>query len=418
MINETIKIEGRKYKVVRTIGRGGEGEVYEVLRHHDRKAFVLKRFHASDDKKSARRLIDRTRFLIDQKLASSCPLLTPPLSVIEPHGGRAWCGYLCEHRAGVPLAEHLEQPTVNLAEHLILAVTLVRMIHLLHERGISHGDLHPGNVIVERDDDVLIAALIDLDNFNAPGIAPSRAWGALQYMAPEVRAACRQRQAFPPDIGADLFALTCVLHELIFLRHIASDYLADPSRFEDAMVSGAWWQDPARGAVDVQAVGGLSNLITSVNLAQLFRWGVSIDPMARPTASQWLKALLEALNTIYLCPACGYPVMADATKHSCPACRQRYPVLALVGDRSRPVVIDRPTRIVGRGEWGSPRISARHAVLRRIGPMSSIEPKGRNPTWQWHEERGWERMEQDTDHPLEEHDRIRLADVELTVTLA
>ncbi len=417
MTHDPIQVQGQQYQVQRSLGRGGEGQVFEVRCEKGTTA-ILKRFHESADRGGLERLVRRTRFLVDQQLEARCPLLTPPLVIVEPKAGRSWCGYLCRYRPGLALTQHLEQPAVNLLEHLLVAIGVVWMVHRLHDRGISHGDLHPGNVIVERVGDLLVPSLIDLDNFSAPGTEPPRAWGALQYMAPELRAAYHCGRAVAPDILADLFALTCLLHELLLLRHIASDFLADPRRFEAAMVSGTWHEDPARGEVDAQTVGGLSNLVLSANLAQLFRRGVSVDPQVRPSAQEWLKALLRAAVEVYLCPGCGYPTLVDATKRVCPCCRQPYPTLTLVSRSGRRVRIDRPALEVGRRQWESPRVSARHAVLRRIGPETWIEPCGSNGTWRWLDGSGWEPVPQGERHLLEEHDRVRMADVELTVERA
>lgn len=408
-VGTRIQVEGQAYRVTGWAGAGGEAETYQVQDPAGGK-LLLKRFHDHHDPEVSLR---RSRFLLEQQLERRCPLLTPPRRLIEPRGYRSWCGYLSCYRQGQLLAELLDEPEVDLLANLQLAVALVHGVAVLHEQGLSHGDIHPRNVIIERRGTVMVPYWIDLDNFNAEGVEPSRAWGALEYVAPEVRAAMAANRPHPPAIGADRFSLSCLLHELLLRRHVAAGHDQSPEAFHRAMSSGRWLQDPARGPIDQARLGGLSNQVLSAKLCELMRRGLSCDIQTRPSADAWRAALLEAADQLFLCPACGYPNLIDPSKHRCPACRAGYPVLALRLPGGGRLLIQEAAVVVGRAQVPSPHVSAQHAVLRRLGPETWIEPRGRNGTWRRAPGGGWVRLAQARPCLLEAGDVLRLADVEL-----
>jgi serine/threonine protein kinase len=424
----TIRSDGHAYQVVRSVGVGGEGEAYEVVDSEFWGRYLLKKFHEHHD---AARVMRRMKYLQAKRLDRVCPLITPPLRLIRPTGFRTWCGYVASFRAGEQLDEFLFVPQVSLIDNLQLAIGVVHAVSVVHAAGISHGDLHLKNVIVDRVGDVLVPYLIDLDNFQAdrsehPGEYPgagaeAMAWGALQYLAPETRRAMLAGKPSPPDIRADRFSLTCVLHEILFVRHVAAGHDEDPEAFNKAMTSGVWLQDPAKGPIPHETLGGVSNLVVNSDVARLFRRGLSQDPYQRPTADEWKPVLLKALGLVYLCPSCGYPNLIDASKQRCPACGQNYPVLAVEvmnGPPGIPIVIDQASVVVGRGAVRSTHVSDKHAVLRRIGPETWIEPLGRNGTYRWTRDGGWVRLKNCQRHLIEIGDRLRFADVEVSVVTA
>ena len=127
-----------------------------------------------------------------------------------------------------------------------------------------------------------------------------------------------------------------------------------------------------------------------------------------------IVALTEAFTALYACPKCGGPCVADASKTVCPYdnCREPFPHLTLKveGKRQAIPLIDGAT-VVGRDRLGgSPKVSVRHAVFRRIGPETWIESTGSNGTYRWNGTK-WIRLPDRKALLVQAGDRLRLADV-------
>jgi serine/threonine protein kinase len=128
------------------------------------------------------------QLLLEERLDSGMPLL------------------VCEYVEGPSLASVVEDGPLSAIDTVLVGLQLASALHHLHQRGVVHLDLKPGNVLVQ-DGRVV---LIDLGLARPVGyLNPSgRARGTRDYMAPEQ---CRME---PADPRMDLFALGTVLYEL------------------------------------------------------------------------------------------------------------------------------------------------------------------------------------------------------------
>ncbi|GEM00386.1 protein kinase domain-containing protein [Cellulomonas terrae] len=82
----------------------------------------------------------------------------------------------------------------------------------LHERGVLHGDVHPGNVLVGADSTV---ALIDFGLAGTGGEAPPRPGGG-EYLDPATAAALRTGAPTPAlDAAAEQYAVAAVVYRLL-----------------------------------------------------------------------------------------------------------------------------------------------------------------------------------------------------------
>lgn len=82
----------------------------------------------------------------------------------------------------------------------------------LHERGVLHGDVHPGNVLVGADSTV---ALIDFGLAGTGGEAPPRPGGG-EYLDPATAAALRTGAPTPAlDASAEQYAVAAVVYRLL-----------------------------------------------------------------------------------------------------------------------------------------------------------------------------------------------------------
>lgn len=360
------------------IRAGGQGTAYWATDMATGEKGVLKLFSPLFSTPAA---AARTRFLVSQNLPEVCVSLNAP---IECFTRRGIVGHYARTAPGITLEQFLAEPNATLVGALQVGAALAQSVALLHDLDIAHGDLHSDNVFVEREGSVWRVALIDFDNYSAAGQEAPPCIGHDLYMAPELRMKLKERKPGSPNLETDRYALGVLMHEVVLGLHLSAGADSDADLFEQAMCSGRWIHDPAAPNRPSEVVGGYPVEILNTQLCRLFRRSVSLMPDARPDAVSWREALVEAMRAVYICPHCSGPCIADAGKHTCPFCKQPYPVLELVTNIATRIRLDAAAVVVGRAQiHGSQKVSSLHAVFRRIGPETFIEPLGSNGTFRW-----------------------------------
>lgn len=357
-------------------------------------------------------MIKRLHFLVDQGLHRDCPILFAPVEVLNKGD---LIGHFTPYADGKSLENYLREPDSTFGGQIQMAIALSHAVGVMHARSIAHGDLHAENLIVKCEGTVLRLCVIDLDNFNAPGMPAPPCVGHNLYMAPELRMALARRQLAIPTVTTDLYSLGVLMHEIILLVHPSAGKDDDELHFQEAMCSGKWLLDPAESGRPSADLGGYPPTILSADLARLFRSAMSLDPTNRPSAHSWKTVLSQAFHAVHICsnPVCGIPFIADLSKVACPACGRPFPHLTLRMKGCGGVPLVNGSTMIGRIELGnSPQVSARHAIFRRVGPETWIESIGRNGTYRWNGEK-WVRLTDGKPVPLQAGDRLRLGDVEV-----
>lgn len=193
------------FRLLERIGEGGMGEVYRAVNVHDGRLAALKLVHRDlSAAPEARRRLAREGELVSQLRH---PRIVRLLERGE-HDGRLYLAM--DYLPGQTLAQRLETgPPLPLAEALSVLADLAEALTTLHQQGVIHRDLHPGNVMLGPDGHAVL-----LDFGLARGMEVSAVTrtqgliGSLPYLAPELLA------GDPARPGADLFALGCIAVEL------------------------------------------------------------------------------------------------------------------------------------------------------------------------------------------------------------
>src|SRR5215831_11059298 len=136
-----------RFKVVRPVGRGGMGEVYEVrdLRLHARVA--MKTVRQPDDPG----LLERLRREVQLARAVTHPNVCRVFDLHEGPGpdGRPVAFVTMEFLDGETLAERLHRAgRLSLREALPLLQQMADGLAAIHARGLVHRDFKPGNVML------------------------------------------------------------------------------------------------------------------------------------------------------------------------------------------------------------------------------------------------------------------------------
>ena len=198
-----------RYVVEGLLGDSGGSMVYKVRHRTLGSAHALKVLATHSDRVKDR-LIAEGR--VQASLAH--PNIVGVTDLVDVHG---WPGLVMQLVEGPSLAELLSAQRIDLPEAERLFAGILDAVEVAHAAGVVHRDLKPSNILlapsvrgfVPRVADFGLARAIS----NDPGLRATRSgagMGTPNYMAPE-----QIRDAKHVDHRADVFALGCILHELV-----------------------------------------------------------------------------------------------------------------------------------------------------------------------------------------------------------
>jgi serine/threonine-protein kinase len=201
---------GGTYEIVRAIGEGGMGRVYEAK--HTRlpnKRYAVKLLHPE----LARQPEVMARFQREAEAASG---LTHPnvVSVVDVDRTPAGTPFIvAELLEGEQLGEHLERMG-RLAPGRAVAIVrqICRALGAAHERGIVHRDMKPENVFLAGEDEqvkVLDFGISSIGDSNSSLTKTGMVMGTPDYMPPE------QAKGHRVDRRADIYAVGAILYRAL-----------------------------------------------------------------------------------------------------------------------------------------------------------------------------------------------------------
>lgn len=215
MIGQTIG----KYKIEKLLGAGGMGEVYLALDTMLNRLVALK--FLPRELESRERIVKR--FL--REAQATARLSHPNIATlynVEQYEGRYFI--LMEYVDGEPLSRLLRRERLSIKNVLKYSMQIAEALGEAHEHGVLHRDVKPGNVLINRKQQVKVldfglAKFIDSE-INSPTNAVDDditregvLVGTPRYMAPE------QILGKDVDQRADIFALGILVYEMIAGQH-------------------------------------------------------------------------------------------------------------------------------------------------------------------------------------------------------
>ncbi len=341
-----------RYKIVRLLGTGGMGHVYEARDPRLMRSVALKVLHLE---KSQRDAVGRQRLLHEARLAAS---LTHPNVVavydvgdVQRPGDAEPTMYLAmELIAGRSLRTYVGNATVPVKERVRILRDVAAALAAAHTRGMVHRDVKPENVMVSEDGMVKVLdfgiAKRDARDDDPPSsepapIVPTTAEGITvgtpYYMAPE------QMRGEALDGRADQFAWAVMAYEL-FAGELPWTPGTDPLQIVAQVLS----RDPpllTTKSADVPVA------LAAVVMRALAK--------AREHRFETMNALIAAVDSEGAAPTVA---------------TERGPLMAppSVDPRSSPISIPTagsnaldPALAATQGAWGTPALGARTRPKRR-----------------------------------------------------
>ena len=222
-----------EFRIVRELGEGGMGLVYEAEQQHPKRAVALKVIRGGA-------YVDETQVRMFRREVQTLARLKHPGIAAIYESGRTEDGqhyFAMELVRGETLSEHLKRrggtgmlspPTVK--ERLLLFRKICDAISYAHQRGVVHRDLKPSNILVLRDSpgtepgsqahdipdikilDFGLARITDSDVVMSTVLTDlGSVQGTLPYMSPEqVRG-----HSDEIDLRTDVYSLGVILYEML-----------------------------------------------------------------------------------------------------------------------------------------------------------------------------------------------------------
>ena len=196
-----------RYRIERVLGQGGAATVYAVRHLRLDSLQALKVMHLSTPS-FRHRLLQEGR----GQAGLRHPNVVSVFDVLEINDAPA---LLMEYVDGPTLGRLIKSRAFTVSEALWLFRGIVLGVGAAHRRGLVHRDLKPDNVLLAPTNDGLVPKVTDFGLVKMVGQEVSqsqigRAIGTAPYMAPE-----QVRGAVDIDQRADLWALGCILYELV-----------------------------------------------------------------------------------------------------------------------------------------------------------------------------------------------------------
>ena len=248
-----------RYVLLNILGRGGSGVVYRAWRMDDNRIVALKRLPRAVESEDARptpfgEAEAVKRFLTEMRAVAELdhPNIVPILDSGTAEGSFY---YTMPRIEGTSLDRSLQEGRPPLRSSVALARDLARALDAAHRKGISHRDVKPGNILVDRAGkpwliDFGIARISRLgDSAYASGVV----LGTPNYMPPEQ--ALGDMEAV--DARSDVYALGAVLYEMVGGRApfggLSGEAILSilPVRGPEPLEKvGPWVPDPVRAVVE------------------------------------------------------------------------------------------------------------------------------------------------------------------------
>jgi len=203
-----------RYRVVRRVGQGGMGSVYEGEQDHPKRRVAIKvvRSHVSGAS-------DTRRFEFEAEVLAR--LNHPGIAQVFEAGHFEDRGVVrpfiaMEFVDGVTITEHLASRTPDERERLRLFTDICDAVHHAHQRGVVHRDLKPANILVNAEGrakilDFGIARLTVDDTETTRNTLAGQLIGTVAYMSPEQASG----DADAVDTRSDVYALGVLLYEIL-----------------------------------------------------------------------------------------------------------------------------------------------------------------------------------------------------------
>jgi serine/threonine protein kinase/Tfp pilus assembly protein PilF len=203
------------YKILRLVGEGGMGAVYEAEQEKPRRRVALKVIRQGLTTQKLLRRFELESQVLGRLQHSGIAQIFEAGTADSPSGPQPF--FAMEYIQGQSLSQYIRTDGPCSRERLELVAQICDAVHHAHQKGVIHRDLKPGNIIVDAAGhpkilDFGVARATDSDiQLTTMHTDVGQLIGTLSYMSPEQVAADPNEL----DTRSDVYALGVILFEAL-----------------------------------------------------------------------------------------------------------------------------------------------------------------------------------------------------------
>jgi eukaryotic-like serine/threonine-protein kinase len=202
------------YRILRLVGEGGMGAVYEAEQENPHRTVALKVIRAGYASGEMLRRFENEAQALGRLQHPGIAQIYEAGTADTPFGKQPY--FAMELVRGQTLLAYCDEHKLNTRQRLELMARICDAVQHAHQRGLIHRDLKPANILVDESGlprilDFGVARLTDSDAQATRQTDIGEIIGTLQYMSPEQVLA----DPLALDTRSDVYALGVILYELL-----------------------------------------------------------------------------------------------------------------------------------------------------------------------------------------------------------
>ncbi len=222
--NECVPQNIGGFQVVREIGRGGMGIVYEAKQHDPERSVAIKVVHPGVLSPSTiQRFRQETRVLAQLKHPGIVQVFDAGSTSSQDGVQRPYL--VMEFVEGTTIRDFVRLKNPSIRQRLTLLAMICDAVNHAHQRGVVHRDLKPDNILIEETAqprtgvspinpkilDFGVCRLMEADQSSTPRTMVGQVVGTVPYLSPEQA----QGDISLTDTRSDVYSLGVIAYELL-----------------------------------------------------------------------------------------------------------------------------------------------------------------------------------------------------------
>lgn len=253
-----VRVLAGDYRIIRVLGEGGMGVVYEAEQLRPRRTVALKALRSGLTSRQALKRFEHEANVLGKLQHPGIAQIYEAGAADRTLADQAF--FVMELVRGLPLHKHVELHRLGVVDRVRLVIKICDAVQHAHQRGVIHRDLKPSNILVDETGqpkilDFGVARLTDADSAHTTfHTLEGQLIGTLAYMSPEQVTG----DATDIDTRCDIYAMGVILRQLLTGR-LPFDFGSRPIHEAARMIIEV---DPPRlGAVDPSYRGDLDVIV-------------------------------------------------------------------------------------------------------------------------------------------------------------